>query len=254
VFDPFGDFENAGYLRNVQRVKEPAIIKTIEHELFRLNLPLALKYLSSLKGLTYADFLKTHDLLFSDFYPWAGKDRIDVAPQVAISKGSVMFAHPADARRAVELGLSLAHDARSMRAKAGEIMGLFAYGHPFLDGNGRTMLLVHMELCHRAGFSIRWADSRKEDYLQALSKEIDSPGRSLLDTYLAAFIDARREREHWGESVTSIQGLDGLDGGGQANENLADPVVAERYHQQELRRVASYGAAGLPEAGEKPGS
>jgi hypothetical protein len=87
-----------------------------------------------------------------------------------------------------------------------------------------------------------------------LSKEIDSPGRSLLDTYLAAFIDARREREHWGESVTSIQGLDGLDGGGQANENLADPVVAERYHQQELRRVASYGAAGLPEAGEKPGS
>ncbi|WP_414702949.1 hypothetical protein [Polaromonas sp. UBA4122] len=24
-------------------------------------------------------------------------------------------------------------------------MGLFEYGHPFLDGNGRTILLVHLD-------------------------------------------------------------------------------------------------------------
>jgi fido (protein-threonine AMPylation protein) len=30
-----------------------------------------------------------------------------------------------------------------------KVMGLFAYGHPFLDGNGRTMLIIHSELCRR---------------------------------------------------------------------------------------------------------
>ncbi|WP_226981161.1 Fic family protein [Vibrio litoralis] len=28
-------------------------------------------------------------------------------------------------------------------------MGFFAYGHPFIDGNGRIMLIIHNELCHR---------------------------------------------------------------------------------------------------------
>jgi cell filamentation protein len=27
----------------------------------------------------------------------------------------------------------------AMAAKAGEVMGYLAYGHPFLDGNGRTI-------------------------------------------------------------------------------------------------------------------
>jgi fido (protein-threonine AMPylation protein) len=29
-----------------------------------------------------------------------------------------------------------------MRERPGEVMGYFAHGHPFLDGNGRTIMVV----------------------------------------------------------------------------------------------------------------
>lgn len=44
--------------------------------------------------------------------------------------------------------------------------------------------MVHSELCHRAGFSIEWRRSMKVDYLSALSREIESPRRGILDAYV----------------------------------------------------------------------
>jgi cell filamentation protein len=49
VFDPFGDYSSAGYLRNHDREKNLAIVKIAEHELFRAQLPTALEYLASIK-------------------------------------------------------------------------------------------------------------------------------------------------------------------------------------------------------------
>lgn len=57
---------------------------------------------------------------------------------------------------------------------------MLADAHPFLDGNGRTILLVFMELCHRAGFAIDWSRTTKDDYLAALSTEINQPSRAIL--------------------------------------------------------------------------
>jgi Fic family protein len=31
-------------------------------------------------------------------------------------------------------------------------MGYLAHGHPFLDGNGRTIMVLHCVLAQRAGF------------------------------------------------------------------------------------------------------
>ena len=184
MFDPFNDFEVAGYLRNVRKDKDETKIKHFEHNLFRVNLERALTYLATKKVLAYLDFLEVHRILFSDYYPWAGKDRSSTLPDRAVVKGDVMFCHPQDSRRAVETGLSLGQDSIVMAHNPGEVMGLFAYGHPFLDGNGRTMLLVHLGLSYRAGFSISWADTSKAEYLGALSLEIDKPGRGVLDAYL----------------------------------------------------------------------
>jgi hypothetical protein len=39
-----------------------------------------------------------------------------------------------------------------MKAKPGEIMGYLAYGHPFLDGNGRTIMTVHSVLAQLVGY------------------------------------------------------------------------------------------------------
>lgn len=241
MFDPFCDFEVAGYLRNTQGLKDEKIIKQIEHEVFRANLIDAMVYLSKIDGIEYSHFLKVHEILFSDFYPWAGRDRAEVAPTIAVRKASVLFSHPRHAALAVSEGLRIAQSG-AMRRSLGEVMGLFAYGHPFLDGNGRTMLIVHSELCDRAGFSVNWSDTSKADYLAALSREIDSPKDHALDQYLSRFVGAKIPRERWFESIAAIDGLDGA--GARASVDAADVVdgdygdakIAARHKTYEARR------------------
>ncbi len=159
-FDPFGDFETRGYLRNVFGEKDPDIIKHLEHSAFVAGIAEASKHLASISRLSYGDVLRTHEILFRDLYPWAGQDRMRTVPEIAVSKGPVLFAHPRDAKAAVEYGLKLGSDVPAMKARPGEVMGYLAFGHPFLDGNGRTIMVVHAELAERAGFSIEWTATR----------------------------------------------------------------------------------------------
>ncbi|KQR84371.1 cell filamentation protein Fic [Burkholderia sp. Leaf177] len=236
MFDPFRDFHTAGYLRNFAGEKDPDIVKMAEHELFRANLPDAVGYLVRRKIITYPDFLKVHEILFKGFYPWAGKDRIQIAPDRSINKGETVFASPPDAVRAVTHGLRLGQDAPSMRARPGEVMGLFAFGHPFLDGNGRTMLLVHAELCRRAGFSILWQNTSKAAYLRALTLEIASPAERPLDAYLLQFVGEVQEKEGWLRSANALQGLDGGRAPDQIGGDFSDPAVIAQYRQFERQR------------------
>jgi cell filamentation protein len=240
MFDPFNDFNDAGYLRNVRKDKNEEIIKHFEHNLFRANLSDALEHLSKRKILVYADFLDVHRILFSEYYPWAGQDRMMTMPNSAVSKAGIWFEHPARAERAVNEGLRLGQIKETMNNKPGEVMGLFAFGHPFMDGNGRTMLLVHHELSHRAGFSIAWNKTKKSDYLSALSNEINLPGRGILDTYLLQFKDKPLKREFWSENVLSMKGLDGLDATNIIEGDMTDSLVVERYRQLDKQRNYSY--------------
>lgn len=240
IFDPFGDFETAGYLRNVRGDKSQDVIKQFEHILFRARLDVALAHLAACKELTYKDFLSVHRILFSDYYPWAGQDRASTMPHSAVKKADVLFSHPQSARLAVEHGLHLGQDIAAMNSRPGEVMGLFAYGHPFLDGNGRTMLLVHMELAHRAGFSIAWERTKKSDYLSALSEEIMSPGRGILDAYLIQFKGPCIHRNEWGASILSVKGLDGLDNANQVDGDFSDVTVAAKYRKFEAKRGYTY--------------
>lgn len=240
MFDPFHDFDAAGYLRNVRRDKDEATIKHFEHNIFRANFGQALAHLASCDVIAYDHFMRVHSILFADYYPWAGQDRAAVLADSAVSKGRVMFSHPLSARLAVEYGLRLGQDKTVMTQKPGEVMGNFAFGHPFLDGNGRTMLLVHMELCYRAGFSIAWQDTNKDDYLNALSREIEAPGKGILDAYLLQFKGPQLQRGSWGNSILSIKGLDGIDDINHVEGNLSDPAVAEKYRRYEAQRGYSY--------------
>jgi cell filamentation protein len=161
TFDPFGDFEIRGYLRNVFGEKDPHIIKHLEHSSFLAGISEAFRYLRTIRRFSYQDVLQTHKVLFGDIYPWAGQDRMQTAPKIAVSKGRVLFAHPMNANAAVEYGLRLASETSVMAAKPGEVMGYLAYGHPFLDGNGRTIMVVHAELAERADISIDWTATSK---------------------------------------------------------------------------------------------
>lgn len=209
TFDPFGDYATRGYLRNVRGADESAV-KRLEHAAFRGELDFALDYLKARTELTYEDVLQTHANLFSGLYPWAGQDRMMTAPDRAIGKNGDfdLFSHPADSRRAVETALEMAAHNNTMRTRPGEIMGYLAYAHPFLDGNGRTIMTVHAELCRRAGFHIDWSQTNKTDYLNALTKELDAPGKAHLDAYLKPFL--RIETLGRAEAADMLRDLPGL--------------------------------------------
>ncbi|MFK4259345.1 Fic family protein [Agrobacterium tumefaciens] len=209
TFDPFGDFATRGYLRNVRGADEVAV-KRLEHAAFRGELDFALEYLRSRPELAYEDVIQTHAKLFSGLYPWAGQDRTVTAPDSAIGKNGNfdLFSHPGDSRRAVETALNMAADTNTMRSKPGEIMGYLAYAHPFLDGNGRTIMTVHAELCRRAGIHIDWSQTNKTDYLNALTKELDAPGKGHLDAYLKPFL--RIETLDESQAANMLRNLPGL--------------------------------------------
>jgi len=74
TFDPFGDFETQGYLRNLSKEKDPEIVRRLEHASFITGIDAALQRLAKVKRLSYADVLETHRVLFEAIYPWAGQD------------------------------------------------------------------------------------------------------------------------------------------------------------------------------------
>lgn len=236
MFDPFGDFETRGYLRNASGEKDPDIIRAAEHALFRAQLPTALTYLAKAKALEYEHFLGVHKILFEGLYEWAGQDRAAIAPMSAISKGPVHFARPEECQRAVKYGLHLGQQEGNMRARPGHVMGLFAFGHPFLEGNGRVMLLVHAELCFRQGLSINWLGTTKGGYLEALSREIADPHGNHLDGYLRAHIAEPLPRNRWLQVAHDLRGLEGKPDETDIAQVYSDPGVEAEQEAFERQR------------------
>ncbi|WP_036627053.1 Fic/DOC family protein [Pantoea sp. AS-PWVM4] len=237
TFDPFGDFNTAGYLQNSLGLKNPNEVKESEHLAFESSIEDALDYLARLEVIDYDDVLKVHEILFSGFYPWAGKDRNALVPHLAVFKGSpenprhTTFEHPHYIRPAIDYALRLASNQDGFKNKPGEVMGALAFAHPFLDGNGRTLLLVFMELSYRAGFSIDWGKTNKDEYLSALSEEIAEPSKGHLDKYLNPLIVEISSRNDWPKMIGGIKGLDGLDKDDVTYESLDNPEVQRIYKE-----------------------
>lgn len=157
-------------------------------------------------------------------------------PDLAISKGTVLFAHPDQIQRAVDYALTHGQDKEFMREKPGVVMGYLAYGHPFLDGNGRTIMVVHGVMAQRAGISIDWAATDKVGYLSALTKELDNPDQGHLDGYLKPFIRGAVGTERLAAEIALAPGLDGNDEQNEVLGKTSDPALKARYEQQELKR------------------
>ncbi|MDR3450587.1 MAG: Fic family protein [Alphaproteobacteria bacterium] len=236
MFDPFGDFDRCGYLRNFAGEKDIDIIKHLEHRSFLAKIEQAFAQLVEKETLSYSDVLTTHGTIFSAVYPWAGQDRNRTAPHLAISKGDVLFAHPNDVQGAIAYALRNGQDIQFMADKPGEIMGYLAYGHPFLDGNGRTILVIHAELAQRAGFSVDWGATNKTNYLTALTEEIKRPGKGHLDNYLRPFIREALGVDALASHIAQIKGLDGEGASDKVLGEFSDPSLQARYQHEKDRR------------------
>lgn len=208
AFDVFGDAATRGYLRNVAGTNDMQLVKILEHESFRANVDKALGDLTKAKEITYDHILQTHKTLFSPVYPWAGEDRTKNLPDRAVTKGGKhFFADPHEIPVSVGYALRQGNDKAFMANKPGEVMGSLAYAHPFLDGNGRTILVVHTEMARRAGIQVNWQRTDKTAYLDALTRELDQPGKGHLDGYLKPFVSKLQEQHNAGETLRNLPGL-----------------------------------------------
>lgn len=190
ILDPFGDYATAGYLRNVYGVKDLEIVGHLETAVFQQEVLGTVRFLRRLQNLRYEHVTETHRQLFNSLYPWAGQDRSVTAPTIAIAKGGhgTLFAHPAECRRAAEHALKLGQDVKYLRAHPGEVFGFFAHAHPFLEGNGRTILTIFAELTRRAGFYVTWEAIGKQEFLDTLTDELLRPSKGILDQLVLGYV------------------------------------------------------------------
>jgi cell filamentation protein len=209
TFDPFGDFDSRGYLRNFFSSKDIPKVKTLEDASFQGNLDRAINTLAAVDFIEYKHVLEIHKTLFGDVYPWAGQDRSVTAPGINITKAGYnnLFAQSPYVRRVTEYAIDQSRNLHIMRQQPGYILGSLAHAHPFLDGNGRTILILHTELAHRAGISINWTQTEKKAYLIALTTELNDPGKGHLDSYLRLFIGSAIDRPQSAALLKSLQGL-----------------------------------------------
>lgn len=193
MFDPFNNYETEGYLKNFEKEKNLFIVKKLEQAVFNANLGKAMDYIFKCKVIEPKNLLQVHQILFDGLYPWAGLDRQTLEkrkllpPNLHIHKGNIHFLHPSRILHSLEYTLNRAKSPQLMSKSPGSILGELAYIHPFLDGNGRTLLVVFNELCRRSNFSIDWSKINKTDYLMALTEEIENPSKNILNAYLLQF-------------------------------------------------------------------
>ena len=63
-FDPFGDHDTRGYLRNFAGETDPDRLRRLEYRAFSASLPAALADLQRRQTIDYAAVLDTHRILF----------------------------------------------------------------------------------------------------------------------------------------------------------------------------------------------
>jgi cell filamentation protein len=173
ILDPFEDYETAGYLRNIYGLKDQELIGHLETAVFQQEVLRTLRFLRRVQTLEYEHILETHRQFFHSLYPWAGKDRSITAPHLAIVKAGhkKLFCHPADCWRTASYALQHGQDLSHIRTHPCEVFGYLAHAHPFLEGNGRTILTVFAELTRRAGFHINWEAVDKQEFLDTFTQE-----------------------------------------------------------------------------------
>jgi cell filamentation protein len=238
TFDPFGDFEARGYLRNIEGEKDPDIVRRLEHLSFTTGLDEAFQKLSRNTTLSYEDVLRTHKILFEAVYPWAGQDRLTTAPDLAVSKGSVLFAYPQDIRRSVRIRPAKGAGQDLHEVKARPCHGLSCV-RPSLSGWQRSDDHGCSFCAQRAGFSIDWSATGKSDYLDALTRELDDPSKGHLDAYLKPFM---RTAVASSLLVARVAAAPGIDGNAEDNivlGSISEPELQVRYRQQELKRKST---------------
>lgn len=178
-WDPFGDMETRGILRNHYGTNNGNKLANFEYVSIRKNMPKALAYLGSTKTINLKAWLKTHEILFSDVFPWAGTAR-----KVDVFRGPVKFNLFHLLAKEAEAVFKKAEDPDFLKNNIGYVYGELAFNHPFLDGNGRSLNTVFTEMLRRSGLKMNWEAVDRSEYLDHLTQAVLLTNYTHLDRYL----------------------------------------------------------------------
>jgi cell filamentation protein, protein adenylyltransferase len=102
-------------------------------------------------------------------------------------------------------------------------------------------------MAQRAGISIDWGATNKDEYLNALAQEIDNPGSGILDKYLRPFIKTAITEDQLAGNVKELRALSGAKGERAEADvvvgKVSEPAVQERYKAQRIQREKSASGA-----------
>ena len=142
--DPFGDRATRGHLRNRIGTADPAEIARIEAKTFAANILPALETLEASRTITYRDVLAVHQRLFSTVYLWAGQDRAALLSENTEISYIPAFS-PAPGNAQLQHGNRARHGSSTLPIDAGAAPARYSAGlaqaHPFLEGNGRAVMV-----------------------------------------------------------------------------------------------------------------
>lgn len=111
-----------------------------------------------------------------------------------ISKGRITFAYPGHIKDIINLGFNkylgfdkYLKEPKSIKMHIGDIISYLCYGHPFLDGNGRTILTIVHAIAMSSGFDIHWSKIDPLVYLDILTEDLEHSGHNMLNEYMEQF-------------------------------------------------------------------
>jgi cell filamentation protein len=93
-----------------------------------------------------------------------------------------------------------------------------------------------------AVFSIDWSLTKKDAYLDALTREIENPSKGNLDVYLKPFMRDPVSYEQLATAIVQAPGLDGSVQDAELNEvlgNADEPIVKAQYEAMLTKRKHS---------------
>ncbi|WP_209015695.1 Fic family protein [Roseibium sp. RKSG952] len=181
AWDPFGDFSSRGILRNKFGTKDQTTLERLEKFSIEANMPRALNILSREQRIDLRAWRRTHAVLFSDIYPWAGKIRA-----LDVERANVRFNTVRMIEEEAAVVFAKAEDGDFFRENMDYVYGELAFNHPFMDGNGRSLNTVFSEMSRRAGISIRWDVVDKGEYLRHLTRAVQLTEYEGLGEYLSS--------------------------------------------------------------------
>jgi cell filamentation protein len=165
--NPWEPAEDGVILRNKFGATTKEELDSFEFTYSRTNMGRALEMLKLEQEITLDSWMKCHEILFSEIYPWAGQLR-----HVDAQRGLVAFNFVSEIEESTNEVLTRAVTPSFFRNNLGQVYSKLAFNHPFLDGNGRSLNAVFTELARRDDVGIAWDRVDKPTYLSALRSGI----------------------------------------------------------------------------------